>query len=142
MVFAHGEHRDLDDGVAVGEWATQTATGVTAFYDIDGGEIRIDGRPIESIRKADLRRQLGMVLQDTYIFSGTIADNIRYGRLEATDEEVREAARLAPGEPLVRLALGRALLEAGDPALLPAAAAGVGQDRGGGGGGETGAPEA
>jgi ATP-binding cassette subfamily B protein len=75
---------------------------LTSFYDVDGGEIRIDGRPIETIRKVDLRRQLGMVLQDTYLFSGTIADNIRYGRLEATDEEVREAARLAEADAFIR----------------------------------------
>ena len=74
---------------------------LTAFYDVDSGEIRIDGRPIETILKADLRRQLGMVLQDTYLFSGTIADNIRYGRLDATDEEVREAARLAEADAFI-----------------------------------------
>jgi ATP-binding cassette subfamily B protein len=74
---------------------------LTAFYDVDSGEIRIDNRPIETIRKADLRRQLGMVLQDTYLFSGTIADNIRYGRLDATDAEVREAARLAEADAFI-----------------------------------------
>jgi ATP-binding cassette, subfamily B, multidrug efflux pump len=74
---------------------------LTNFYDIDSGAIRIDGREIQSIRKEDLRRQLGMVLQDTFLFSGTIADNIRYGRLEATDEEVREAARLANADGFI-----------------------------------------
>lgn len=74
---------------------------LTNFYDIDSGEIRIDGRDIRTIRKTDLRRQLGMVLQDTYLFSGTIADNIRYGRLDATDEEVREAARMAEADAFI-----------------------------------------
>lgn len=75
---------------------------LTNFYDIDSGEIRIDGREIQSIRKDDLRRQLGMVLQDTYLFSGTIADNIRYGQLDATDAEVREAAMLANADGFIR----------------------------------------
>ena len=74
---------------------------LTNFYDIDSGEIRIDGREIQTIPKEDLRRQLGMVLQDTYLFSGTIADNIRYGKLNATDEEVREAARMAEADAFI-----------------------------------------
>ncbi|HBH96854.1 MAG TPA: multidrug ABC transporter ATP-binding protein, partial [Candidatus Omnitrophica bacterium] len=60
---------------------------LTRFYEIDGGSITIDGKEIRSIRKADLRRRLGIVLQDTFLFSGTVLENIRYGRLKATDEE-------------------------------------------------------
>ena len=65
------------------------------FYDIQDGKIRIDGININKIKKRELRRAFGVVLQDTHLFTGTIADNIRYGRLKATDEEVIEAAKLA-----------------------------------------------
>ena len=65
------------------------------FYDIADGKIRYDGININKIRKADLRRSLGIVLQDTFLFTGTVMDNIRYGRLDATDEECIAAARLA-----------------------------------------------
>ena len=65
------------------------------FYDIQDGKIRIDGININKIKKPELRRALGVVLQDTHLFTGTIMENIRYGRLEATDEEVVEAAKLA-----------------------------------------------
>jgi ATP-binding cassette, subfamily B, multidrug efflux pump len=63
------------------------------FFEIDGGSLRIDGHDIRQVTRASLRRQLGIVLQDTFLFSGTIADNIRYGRLDASDEEVEAAAR-------------------------------------------------
>jgi len=75
---------------------------LTRFYEVGSGEISIDGRNIRRIRKADLRRQLGLVFQDTFLFSGTVMDNIRYGRLDATDEEVMQAARLAEAEPFIR----------------------------------------
>ena len=68
---------------------------INRFYDIQEGKIRYDGINITKIKKDDLRRSLGMVLQDTHLFTGTVADNIRYGRLDATDEEVREAAKIA-----------------------------------------------
>jgi len=68
---------------------------LTRFYDIDSGSIRIDGIDIRQVRKDDLRRQLGIVLQDTYLFADTVMENIRYGRLDATDEEVIAAAKLA-----------------------------------------------
>jgi len=68
---------------------------LTRFYDIDSGSIRIDGEDIRQVLKDDLRRQLGIVLQDTYLFADTVMENIRYGRLEATDEEVIAAAKLA-----------------------------------------------
>ena len=76
---------------------------LTRFYEIDGGSIHIDGRDIRDIHKADLRRQLGLVLQDTFLFSGTVMENIRYGRLEASDEEVIEAARMADADHFIRL---------------------------------------
>lgn len=68
---------------------------INRFYDISEGEITVDGVPIKTIKKDDLRKSLSMVLQDTHLFSGTVADNIRYGRLDATDEEVVEAAKIA-----------------------------------------------
>jgi ATP-binding cassette, subfamily B, multidrug efflux pump len=61
---------------------------LTRFYEIQGGRITIDGKDIRDMRKADLRRQLGLVLQDTFLFADTVMENIRYGRLDATDEEV------------------------------------------------------
>ena len=75
---------------------------LTRFYEIDGGSITIDGKEIRSIRKADLRRRLGIVLQDTFLFSGTVLENIRYGRLKATDEECIAAARMAGADPFIR----------------------------------------
>lgn len=68
---------------------------INRFYDIADGKIRYDGININKIKKADLRRSLGMVLQDTNLFTGTVRENIRYGRLDATDEEVEAAAKLA-----------------------------------------------
>lgn len=64
------------------------------FYDVQGGRILVDGMDLRDVTLESLRRNLGIVLQDTFIFSGTVADNIRYGRLDATDEEVEEAARI------------------------------------------------
>jgi len=75
---------------------------LTRFYEIDGGKITIDGRDIRSIRKADLRRRLGLVLQETFLFSGSVLENIRYGRLEATDEECIAAAKTAGADPFIR----------------------------------------
>ncbi len=74
---------------------------LTRFYEIDAGRITIDDRDIRTVWKADLRRRLGLVLQDTFLFSGTVMENIRYGRLDATDEEVREAARLADADHFI-----------------------------------------
>ncbi len=75
---------------------------INRFYDIQDGKIRIDGININKIKKADLRRALGMVLQDTNLFTGTIKDNIRYGKLDATDEEVYAAAKLANVDQFVK----------------------------------------
>ena len=72
------------------------------FYDVTGGRILIDGRDIREFDRDDLRRLFGMVLQDTWLFEGTIADNIRYGRLDATDEEVEAAARAAHADHFIR----------------------------------------
>lgn len=68
---------------------------ITRFYDIDSGEIRIDGKPIEEIHRHALRSDMGFVLQDTYLFSGSIYDNILYGKLDATEEEIIHAAKTA-----------------------------------------------
>lgn len=73
------------------------------FYDIEDGKIRFDDININKIKKKDLRRSLGVVLQDTLLFSGTIMDNIRYGRLDATDEECIEAAKLANADGFIRM---------------------------------------
>jgi len=75
---------------------------INRFYEIDSGLITYDGIDVREISKESLRRSLGIVLQDTHLFSGTIADNIRYGRLDATDEEVRAAARLANADTFIR----------------------------------------
>ena len=72
------------------------------FYDVSGGRILIDGRDIREFDRDDLRRLLGMVLQDTWLFEGTIADNIRYGRLDAADAEVEAAARAAHADHFIR----------------------------------------
>ena len=75
---------------------------INRFYDIQDGKIRYDGININKIRKADLRRSLGMVLQDTHLFSGTVADNIRYGKPDATMDEVIAAAKLANADGFIR----------------------------------------
>lgn len=80
---------------ATGAGKTTVANLLNRFYDITEGEIIYDGINIQRIRKADLRRSLGIVLQDTHLFSGTVAENIRYGRLEASDDEVIQAAKLS-----------------------------------------------
>ncbi len=72
------------------------------FYDIQGGSITIDGQDVRSVQKDSLRRQLGIVLQDTFLFSDSVMENIRYGRLDATDEEVIEAAKLANADQFIR----------------------------------------
>ena len=75
---------------------------INRFYDIQEGAITYDGIDVKDIAKDSLRRSLGMVLQDTHLFTGTIADNIRYGKLDATDEEIRAAARLANADTFIR----------------------------------------
>lgn len=75
---------------------------LSRFYDVTGGAIRVDGYNINDINKPDLRRQMAMVIQDTHLFTGTIMDNIRYGNLEATDEMVIAAAKLANADSFIR----------------------------------------
>jgi ATP-binding cassette, subfamily B, multidrug efflux pump len=75
---------------------------LTRFYDIQSGSITIDGMDIKQIKKDDLRRQLGIVLQDVFMFSGTVMDNIKYGNLEATDEDCIAAAKLANADHFIR----------------------------------------
>ena len=75
---------------------------INRFYEIQSGTITYDGIDVRDIKKDDLRRSLSMVIQDTHLFTGTIADNIRYGRLDATDEEVREAAKIANADSFIR----------------------------------------
>ncbi|MFZ2489034.1 MAG: ABC transporter ATP-binding protein [Anaerolineae bacterium] len=75
---------------------------LTRFYEIDRGSIRIDGADIRSLRKDNLRQALGLVLQDTFLFSGTVMENIRYGRLDATDQEVVTAAQTADADHFIR----------------------------------------
>nr|WP_239471641.1 ATP-binding cassette domain-containing protein [Olsenella profusa] len=92
---------------------------INRFYDVDDGKIRYDGINITKIRKGDLRRSLGMVLQDTHLFTGTVMDNIRYGRLDATDEECVAAARRVNADGFIRhLPQGYQTLITGDGAGL------------------------
>lgn len=88
---------------ATGAGKTTITNLINRFYDIQKGSITYDGIDIGEIRKEDLRRSLGIVLQDTHLFTGTIMENIRYGRLDATDEEVYEAARLANADQFIRM---------------------------------------
>ncbi len=75
---------------------------INRFYDIQDGKIRYDGININKIKKPDLRRSLGMVLQDTHLFTGTVMDNIRYGKLDATDEACIAVAKLANADSFIR----------------------------------------
>lgn len=75
---------------------------INRFYDVQKGTVTYDGIDVRDIKKDDLRRSLGMVLQDTHLFAGTIADNIRFGKLDATPEEVRQAARIANADSFIR----------------------------------------
>ena len=87
---------------ATGAGKTTITNLINRFYDIADGKIRYDGININKIKKPDLRRSLGMVLQDTHLFTGTVMDNIRYGQLDATDEECIKAAKLANADGFIR----------------------------------------
>ena len=87
---------------ATGAGKTTITNLINRFYDIADGKIRYDGININKIKKADLRRSLGMVLQDTHLFTGTVMENIRYGNLEASDEECMAAAKLANADGFIR----------------------------------------
>ena len=86
---------------ATGAGKTTITNLINRFYDIADGKIRYDGININKIKKDDLRRSLGIVLQDTNLFTGTVMENIRYGRLDATDEECIEAAKLANADDFI-----------------------------------------
>lgn len=116
VVFGYTPQRCILDGISLfakpgqkiafvgstGAGKTTIINLVNRFYEIQSGTIIYDGIDIRRIRKADLRHSLSMVIQDTHLFTGTISDNIRYGRLNATEEEVREAARLANADSFIR----------------------------------------
>ncbi len=87
---------------ATGAGKTTITNLINRFYDIQNGSITYDGIDIKLIKKDDLRRSLGVVLQDTHLFTGTVMDNIRYGRLEASDEECKEAAQLANADTFIK----------------------------------------
>jgi ATP-binding cassette subfamily B protein len=76
---------------------------LSRFYDVDSGSIEVDGNNIRDVKTEDLRKSLGIVLQDTFLFSDTVMENIRYGRLEATDVECIEAAKMADADHFIRL---------------------------------------
>lgn len=86
------------------------------FYDVSGGSIRVDGHDIRDMKRGDLRRLFGMVLQDTWLFKGTIMENIRYGRLDATDEEVIEAAKAANAHHFIQTLPGGYQMELNEEA--------------------------
>lgn len=104
---------------ATGAGKTTITNLINRFYDIADGKIRYDGININKIKKSDLRRSLGIVLQDTNLFTGTVMDNIRYGKLDATDEECIEAAKLASAHDFItRLPDGYNTMLTGDGANL------------------------
>ena len=104
---------------ATGAGKTTITNLINRFYDIQDGKIRYDGINVNKINKNDLRRSLGMVLQDTHLFTGTVMENIRFGRLEATDEEVIAAAKLANAHEFIeKLPDGYHTVLSGDGASL------------------------
>ena len=104
---------------ATGAGKTTITNLINRFYDIADGKIRYDGININKIRKDDLRRSLGIVLQDTNLFTGTVMENIRYGRLDATDEECVAAAKLANAHDFItRLPQGYETMLTGNGANL------------------------
>lgn len=116
VTFGYDSNRKILDGInlyakpgqkiafvgSTGAGKTTIINLINRFYEIYGGQITYDGIDIRDIRKKDLRKSLSLVLQDTHLFSGTITDNIRYGNLEATDEEVRGAAMLSNADSFIR----------------------------------------
>ena len=92
---------------------------INRFYDVTAGQITFDGIDVQDIRKDDLRRSLGVVLQDTHLFTGTVADNIRFGKLDATQAEIEQAARIANADSFIRrLPQGYETMVTGDGANL------------------------
>ena len=104
---------------ATGAGKTTITNLINRFYDITSGTITYDGIDVRKIRKSDLRRSLGVVLQDTHLFTGTVADNIRFGKLDATDEEIIAAAKIANAHSFIeRLPQGYNTMVSGDGANL------------------------
>ncbi|GEM04392.1 ABC transporter [Halolactibacillus miurensis] len=116
VVFGYEEDKTVLNGISLyakpgqkiafvgstGAGKTTITNLINRFYDVPGGKITVDGIEINRIKKPDLRRSLAMVLQDTHLFTGTVMENIRYGRLDATDEEVIEAAKLANADTFIQ----------------------------------------
>lgn len=116
VVFGYEEDKTVLNGISLyakpgqkiafvgstGAGKTTITNLINRFYDVPGGKITVDGIEINRIKKPDLRRSLAMVLQDTHLFTGTVMENIRYGRLDATDEEVIEAAKLANAHTFIK----------------------------------------
>lgn len=116
VTFGYRRDRKILDGISLyakpgqkiafvgstGAGKTTITNLINRFYDVNGGVITYDGIDVKKIRKDDLRRSLGIVLQDTHLFTGTIADNIRFGKLDATQEEIEEAARIANADSFIR----------------------------------------
>ena len=116
MVFGYNEDKTVLNGITLyakpgqkiafvgstGAGKTTITNLINRFYDVPDGKIRYDDININKIKKADLRRSQSIVLQDTHLFTGTIADNIRYGKLGASDEEVRSAAVLANADTFIK----------------------------------------
>lgn len=116
VTFGYEENKTVLNGVSLyakpgqkiafvgstGAGKTTITNLINRFYDVPDGKIRYDGININKIKKQDLRRSLSMVLQDTHLFTGTVMDNIRYGKLDATDDEVMAAARLANADTFIR----------------------------------------
>ncbi len=101
-LYAHPSQKLAFVG-STGAGKTTITNLLNRFYEIQNGKIRFDGINIQKIKKADLRRALGIILQDTHLFTGTIMDNLRYGRMDATDEEVIEAAKLAGAHSFISM---------------------------------------
>ena len=99
-VYAHAGQKIAFVG-STGAGKTTITNLINRFYDMQDGKIRYDGINVNKIKKGDLRRSLGMVLQDTHLFTGTVMENIRYGRLDATDEEVINAAKIANADSFI-----------------------------------------
>ena len=87
---------------STGAGKTTLTSLINRFYDVTAGRVTYDGIDVRRIRKADLRRSLGVVLQDTHLFTGTVVDNIRFGKLDATQEEIERAARIAGADSFIR----------------------------------------
>ena len=116
VIFGYTKERQILSGISLyakpgqkiafvgstGAGKTTIINLINRFYEIDGGQIIYDGIDIKDIRKDDLRRSLAMVVQETHLFTGTIADNIRYGRLDAADDEVKKAAAVANADSFIR----------------------------------------